>query len=335
MDNGPLQREQASKIKKLVGQKNPKRRNRRPSSQLSGTSLQMKIKSEETSRASSTYFNSFPEGPSRVVPGWNMMALGVETQFSTWNMDLSCLDNDISPTPSQDNLFTAESIVNNLGLESNIDNNLSGGNDPMLSGVSEANSTATSNTSNREDGIRGYTYGFPLEGMYPRANNAPGAASSWSSQLTPAQSLSPKKVAKERSPFVIYPTESVLHREMEDKLLMHYLDEVFYIQYPFYNSLYKQSRSWLFSTIRRVRSVYYATLALSQYHIQSTEESFLPPTLSRKIHYYDAALREMELSQGEHSSWSGTTSIVRSMESTTCILQILFFEVRYRCFSLN
>jgi len=50
---------------------------------------------------------------------------------------------------------------------------------------------------------------------------------------------------------------------------MHYLDHVFYIQFPFYNPI-EEERGWLFSLLTRHVSVYHATLALSQYHWRST-----------------------------------------------------------------
>jgi hypothetical protein len=346
MDNGPLQREQARNIKRIVSQTGSKRRQQsmlRPSSPILDISLEMSTVSEGTFKASGTPSKYSPEGASLVEADGDTMVLRGEAQFYAWNTDLQSFESGILSGSSEENLFITESFSNNREWESNIcfDNSQCVGNEalpsrvPKGSWVSEVKSIPTPSTSTVERGSGEWTYGMSREGMHPSANNASGAGWSWSGNLTPAQSLSTNKVVKEYSISAEYPTESVLYKEMEDKLLMHYLDEVFYIQYPFYNSLYKRSRGWLFSTIRRVRSVYYATLALSQQHIQSTEESFLLPTLSRKINYRDVAVREMELSLGEPSSWSGTPSLDRSVQCTTCILQNLFCEVRYTYISVK
>ena len=263
------------------------------------------------------------------------MVLGDEAQPYAWNTNLQCFDKYGLSGSSQDNPFSTGSFFDNHGLKNDIcvDSSLSGNSATSsrvseVSWVAEANSTPTSTMSTLEKGSGEWA---------PTADDANRAGWAWSCHLTPAQSLSAHKVDKKHSLFTNYPGESDLRGEIEDKLFMHYLDEVFYVQYPFYNSPHKQSRSWLFSTLRRVRSVYYATLALSQHHMQSMAENSLLPTLSRKINYRDVALQEMELSLGELRSswWGGTASLVRGVECATCILQILFCEVRYTCISLN
>ena len=128
------------------------------------------------------------------------------------------------------------------------------------------------------------------------------------------------------------PRESILCGATDDVLLMNYLDQVFYLQYPFYRFSDGRGRGWLFSILRRVKSVYHATLALSEYHQQST----LPGNggitsclqhLRAKGGHYDLALQEMQLSIGESHTWSGAVGLVRSIETLTGILQLLFWEV--------
>ncbi|KAH6675756.1 fungal-specific transcription factor domain-containing protein [Halenospora varia] len=126
-------------------------------------------------------------------------------------------------------------------------------------------------------------------------------------------------------------SSSILCRNTEDTLFMHYLDEVFYIQYPFYDSS-KGGRGWLFSILRRVKSAYYAALALSEHYRHSTLSQHnniasSPVLLRAKNRYYDLALQEMQLSLAQSSMWSGTTVIIRSIETLTSILQLLYWEL--------
>ena len=128
-------------------------------------------------------------------------------------------------------------------------------------------------------------------------------------------------------------SESVLCGDMEDALFMHYLDQIFYIQYPFYHSSSQHRRGWLFSILRRVKSAYHATLALSEYHQLSTlprerSGSISLNRLQTKGRHYDLALREMQFSLSQSHTWSGTSGLIRNIETLTCILQLLFLEVR-------
>ena len=112
----------------------------------------------------------------------------------------------------------------------------------------------------------------------------------------------------------------------EELLLMYYLDEVFHVQYPFY----RKARGWLFSVIKRVRSTYHATLALSEYYQFSTiSHNIEPGTLRAEYGHYRMALREILSSIAQSHEWDNSTRLVRSIESLTSILQLLFWEVCY------
>jgi hypothetical protein len=63
-------------------------------------------------------------------------------------------------------------------------------------------------------------------------SHAPADEWSWNHHLIHAQSARTSK-ARDNSEFSPSLTESIIHVEIEDKLFIHYLDEVFYIQYPF------------------------------------------------------------------------------------------------------
>lgn len=120
--------------------------------------------------------------------------------------------------------------------------------------------------------------------------------------------------------------------ESEDLLFMHYLDQVFYIQYPFYDVHGKQKRGWLLSMLKGGKSSYNASLALSEHHLLSTQPpnadtaASLTKQRSKDSHHY-LAYQEMELSVGGSRWWNADIRITRSLESLACILQLLFLEV--------
>lgn len=127
--------------------------------------------------------------------------------------------------------------------------------------------------------------------------------------------------------------KSTLCGDVEDTLFMYYLDEVFHIQYPFYQSSKRLGRGWLFSILRRVKSAYHASLALSEYHLYLTRSHYsnicnVSYNLRAKGGHYDLALQEMQLCLAQSHIWSGTTGLIRSVEALTAILQLLFWEVR-------
>ncbi|KAF2812002.1 uncharacterized protein BDZ99DRAFT_285148 [Mytilinidion resinicola] len=56
----------------------------------------------------------------------------------------------------------------------------------------------------------------------------------------------------------------------EASLLMHYLDHVFLLQFPFYKpSIQEGGRGWLLSILMQTKPLYYAALSLAAYHLQS------------------------------------------------------------------
>jgi len=251
---------------------------------------------------------------------------------ATLPLTLDFFDADYLGSSFQDNLFTRGWSSNDHSWENAnfVDSGLSSGQDPMpvrppgISQCSETTPKPKENASNLRRGSRQSAYGVPGEEMSLKVISAPLANLSSSSQPTAAQLLRTNKVVKRYPISSKYPEKSILREDKEDELFMHYLDKVFYIQYPFYNSRNTQSRLWLFSILRRVRSVYHATLALSERHIQSMVESSLQ-IQANKMNYYDMALRELELSIAECSR--GTDSLIHNVEGSTCILQILFCEV--------
>jgi Fungal specific transcription factor domain len=129
------------------------------------------------------------------------------------------------------------------------------------------------------------------------------------------------------------PNEPILGQEAEDTLFMHYFDQVFYLQFPFYHPQGTLQRGWLFSILRRVKPAYYATLALSERHLIATGVS----PMSSETRYYDLALQGMQLIIKEAHTLTGHVRILRCLDGLTCILQLLFWKVCatpstiYRC----
>jgi hypothetical protein len=145
-------------------------------------------------------------------------------------------------------------------------------------------------------------------------------------------------------PLPMVSNQSILcgHNE-DDALFMYYLDQVFYVQYPFYHSSYERGWVWFFSILRQAKSTYYAALALSEYYQHSTQHlghnsmSSHHNHLRAKGRHYDLALQEMELNLAQSHTWNGTLGLTRNVETLTCILQLLFCEVHLPllCFVFN
>lgn len=133
-------------------------------------------------------------------------------------------------------------------------------------------------------------------------------------------------------PSPVSPGESPIGGETEDALFMHYLDRVFYVQFPFYHSRDRQGRGWLFSILKRVKPAYFATLALSQRDILSEElqHGDFGTGLTRlrtKDNYYDLAIRGTQHIIEKSYTWNGGNDLVHCIEGLTSILQLLFWEV--------
>jgi len=127
--------------------------------------------------------------------------------------------------------------------------------------------------------------------------------------------------------------DSTMSGDTEDTLFMYYLDQVFYVQYPFYHSQNRQGRGWLFSILRRVKSAYHAALALSERHLLSTPSRNNDITTSlvqlrTQNGHYDLAIQETQnMVNGSYTS-NGRARLNYSIEVLTSLLQLLFCEVR-------
>jgi hypothetical protein len=119
----------------------------------------------------------------------------------------------------------------------------------------------------------------------------------------------------------------------EAALLMHYLDQAFYTQFPFHNSSANGTgRGWLLTLLTGDETIYFATLAFSQYH-RDSKFSRKRPSLFENLHpservdYYIFALKELQLRLGEAHTWVGSEGMLRRIKALACILQFVFLEV--------
>ncbi|KIM98218.1 hypothetical protein OIDMADRAFT_181709 [Oidiodendron maius Zn] len=125
---------------------------------------------------------------------------------------------------------------------------------------------------------------------------------------------------------------SILNEEPEDALIMHYFDEVFYVQYPFYHSHERQKRGWLFSILKRSPAAYHAALALSEHHLLSmqAQNSNITTSVARlrtKDGYYNLASKEMKVIVEEARELDDCTRLNHALGGLTSILQLLFYEL--------
>jgi hypothetical protein len=119
----------------------------------------------------------------------------------------------------------------------------------------------------------------------------------------------------------------------EDTLFMHYLDQVFYIQYPFYCFHNRQGRGWVLAILRRARSAYHAALALSERHLLpvpldkgDTTASLIQ--LRTQNGHYNLAIQELQRMIRDSCTSTGLAAVKPSLEVLMTLLQIFFFEVR-------
>ncbi|KAL5363157.1 putative C6 transcription factor [Aspergillus floccosus] len=128
------------------------------------------------------------------------------------------------------------------------------------------------------------------------------------------------------------PMESVRPGESEDFLFMHYLNRVFYIQYPFYLSHDRRGKGCLFSILRMVKPAYLASLALGERDLLSiqSQEGDVTTNLARlraKGGYYDRATQATQRLLRESHTWNRSAHMAHIIESLTSIHQLLFWEL--------
>ena len=118
-------------------------------------------------------------------------------------------------------------------------------------------------------------------------------------------------------------------------LLMHYLDEVFHLQYPMYKPhIFEGGRGWLLALLLRTKPLYHASLAISSYHrrlsiYHQISERCRTLSVIQQARQVEACLTEVQnaLKSINHFIQHGTPNDGLGMVSS--IVQLIFFEVRF------
>lgn len=117
----------------------------------------------------------------------------------------------------------------------------------------------------------------------------------------------------------------------EISLLMHYVDDVFPHQFPFYHSQYVGKREWLLPLLSSIRSVYYATLCLSLLHKEKCFNLDQPESVSfcqeERLRYYILALRETQQLLLKLSPVYNLDTIRYCIPSLASALHLISYEV--------
>jgi hypothetical protein len=107
----------------------------------------------------------------------------------------------------------------------------------------------------------------------------------------------------------------------DSDLLMHFLDNVFPVQYPMYKP--KEGRGWLLTFLLKAKPFYHASLALSASH----QRTVLPPGSSQSAillqeqQHLEACLKMIRLG-AEHQCANGGTAMLAA------VIQVMFLDVR-------
>lgn len=123
-------------------------------------------------------------------------------------------------------------------------------------------------------------------------------------------------------------------QERETSLLMHYLDNVFSRQFPFYYNHAVGKREWLLTLLTSTKSVYFATLSLSLLQITSTTSPLGSNEVEQytnwheeKICYYVLALQESQKLVQELNPVDGLEKIKGSIHAIAATIQLMSYEV--------
>ncbi|TVY29822.1 Pestheic acid cluster transcriptional regulator [Lachnellula hyalina] len=118
----------------------------------------------------------------------------------------------------------------------------------------------------------------------------------------------------------------------ESVLLMHFLDNVFCLQYPFYKpGVQEGGRGWLLSLLLKTKPLYHASLALSAYHRSaiSLAENRCPYGVSEQQEHLAICLKELQLAMKNIGKLlTDITMCPRTgLGTMASSVQLIFFEV--------
>lgn len=123
--------------------------------------------------------------------------------------------------------------------------------------------------------------------------------------------------------------------DQEANLIMHYLDQVFYIQYRFYPlNASSRGRGWLLSLLTRTKPLYHAALSLSAFHQQSVKAF---EHENADMDYLQELERQHNLTLEELQSFIQANSLLhsvhgafdRNLQVLACVCELISFEVSY------
>jgi hypothetical protein len=121
--------------------------------------------------------------------------------------------------------------------------------------------------------------------------------------------------------------------EREASLLMHYLDYVFPIQFPFYKpSASEGGRGWLLGIILGTRPLFHVVLSLSAYHMQSSPSRDILKECDLNVledldKHHTLALTELRRHIYDLENVQSTRDTAQQVEILTCVIQLVSFEV--------
>ena len=315
MDNGVLQRDQASKFKRLVSlAKSTKRKRQQLLANQSPLVSTIGMRSSNPNNISSPaavsqylfdeHLRDFPQDDLNYQDSGIGMSNSIDTLWTLWPPnDLSIMDGasldlegySFTYTTGQDQ-HSSQHLVSPTDFESIVS-----GKD-IQPPINQSTSSALNEL--QDSTFQDHRYHFKETASITNYDHV-----GLSSQITK-------------------PSE-----DTEDALFMYYLDEVFYIQHPFFHCQKKQSRGWLFTILRRVKSAYHAALALSERQLLSSSSSRNSEIgsslmqLRTQNSHYDIAIQEMQLMINDSNASKGHDLLLNSIEILMSILQLLFFEV--------
>ncbi|TVY56877.1 Pestheic acid cluster transcriptional regulator 3 [Lachnellula cervina] len=129
-----------------------------------------------------------------------------------------------------------------------------------------------------------------------------------------------------------HPSSMLAVSSNESVLLMHFLDNVFCLQYPFYKpGVHEGGRGWLLSLLLRTKPLYHASLALSAYHRSATflAENRCPYRVSEQQEHLAICLKELQLAMKSIGELiTDVESCPRNgLGTMASSVQLIFFEV--------
>lgn len=126
---------------------------------------------------------------------------------------------------------------------------------------------------------------------------------------------------------------SVVPEQIDAELLMHYLDNVFPLQFPFYKpSVVAGGRGWLLSILTTTKPLYHAAISLAAYHRQS----ILCRDSASKDHGLDLESLERQYARALSELWQYLAKIgdknkartqVENIDVLSCLAMLISLEV--------